>query len=251
MQQTSQRSTQTVIKIRELIYAHCLVDGRLPSEPELAQQLGVSRGTLRQALAELEQEGIIQRKHGVGTFVNERVLNVGSRLEEVWDFAEMITLSGYQAGVKHVALKLEPAGEELAEKLGIDLEDEVLITANTFLADDDPVIYCVDILPAKLVKSAYRDEELYGPVYTFLDKRCHQRVEYNITRIEPVIAGETLSRFLDCEQGAPLHYFEEIGFNANHRPIIYSQEYYRPEFFSFNVVRKMTTRRKNHEQGNK
>jgi GntR family transcriptional regulator len=244
MQQSPLRSTQALIKIRELINAHRVKDGRLPSEPELAQQLGVSRGTVRQALSELEREGLIQRRHGVGTFINERVLNVGSRLEEVWDFEEMITLSGYKSGVRHVSLSLEPAGDALAEKLSLECGEEVLVTANVFLADGVPVIYCVDILPAKLVESAYRQEELYGPVYTFLEKRCNQVVDYNITQIRPVVADEKLSILLECKVGDPLHFFEEVGFNREDLPIIYSEEYYCPEYFSFNIVRKMTTQRK-------
>ena len=156
----------------------------------------------------------------------------------------MITLSGYKSGVRHVSLSLDLAGEALAEKLSLESGDEVLITANVFLADDVPVIYCVDILPAKLVNSAYWQEELHGPVYTFLEKRCGQHVEYNITQIRPIVADEKLSALLECPIGEPLYYFEEVGFNREDLPIIYSEEYYCPEYFSFNIVRKMTTQRK-------
>jgi GntR family transcriptional regulator len=93
-----------------------------------------------------------------------------------------------------------------------------------------------------LVNRAYRDEELHGPVYTFLAERCDQQIDYNIADIRPVLADDELAVLLACEVGAPLHYFEEIGYNAGHEPIIYSREYYRPEFFNFKVVRKMITR---------
>ena len=208
----------------------------------MARQLGASRATVRQALAQLELDGVILRKHGVGTFINERVLSIGTRLEEVWDFAEMIRLSGYTAGIRHINLTLEPTPPEIVEKLALNPGDEVLTTANVFLADDVPVIYCVDVIPAGLVRSAYRDEELHGPVYTFLEKRCNQRIDYNITEVLPVVADDRISELLNCEVGTPLHYFDEIAFNAEDIPIMYSEEYYRPEYFSFKVVRKMTTR---------
>lgn len=243
MQSPISRVDQIAMLIREQIKAGSFNGGRLPSEPKLAIQLGTSRTTVRQALAALELDGIILRKQGAGTFVNQRVLNIGSRLEEVWDFVEMIRLSGSEPGIRHLSLTLDLASTRIAEKLSLSSNDEVLTTANVFLADDVPLIYCVDVIPAGLVRCAYRDEELHGPVYTFLEKRCEQLVDYNITEVCPVIADEQISEKLQCQEGTPLHYFEEIAFNSAERPIMYSEEYYRPEYFSFNVVRKMTTRR--------
>lgn len=196
-----------------MIKADAFPEGHLPSEPKLASQMGVSRTTIRQAFASLEQDGILLRRQEAGTYVNQRVMNIGSRLEEVWNFTEKLALS---------------AGEE------------VLATTNVFTADDIPAIYCLDVIPAGLVRSAYRDEELHGPVYDFLEKRCGQRVDHNISEVCPVVASHSISRILGCRPGSPLHYFEEVAFNAEEMPVMYSEEYYRPEYFSFNVIRKMT-----------
>lgn len=235
------RVEEIVSVVRENIEQGHFSEGRLPSEPALAQQLGVSRNTIRQALAELEMEGLLYRKHGVGTFVNERVLNIGTRLEEVWDFVEMIEVNGFSPSVHHVDLSLQVPEDKIASQLNLSPNDEVLRTANTFLADEVPVIYCVDYIPAKIVRSAYDDEELYGPVYKFLKHRCHQQVDHNLTEVAPVVVDETLSRYLKCKEGIPVHYFKETAFNANEVPVMYSDEYYRPEYFSFHVLRKMTS----------
>jgi GntR family transcriptional regulator len=242
MTETSSKVEQAVAQMRSLIGEQSLDNGRLPSEPDLARLLGASRATVRQALSALAMEGLVVRKHGVGTFVNEYILSIPTRLEEVWDFAEMIRISGYTPSVRHLELSLGPASPAVAQKLALDPESsELLTTANIFLADDVPVIYCIDIIPADLVNQAYRDEELHGPVYTFLEKRCHQRLDHNIAELLPVVADSRLSELFQCPEGSPLHYFEEIGFNGAGVPIIYSEEYYRPEYFSFHVIRKMTT----------
>lgn len=239
MTESSSKIEQTITQIRTLIAESRLENGRLPSEPKLTQMLGVSRATIRQALSSLATEGVIVRKHGAGTFINERVLNIASRLEEVWDFAAMIQLSGYTPSVQHLELSLGPSPDGAAQKLALNHKaNEVIITANVFFADDAPVIYCIDIIPAHLVNQAYREEELHGPVYSFLEKRCHQRLDHNIAELLPVIADNKLSKLLQCPLGSPLHYFKEIGFNKEGLPIIYSEEYYRPEYFSFNVIRK-------------
>ncbi|HSM56478.1 MAG TPA: GntR family transcriptional regulator [Candidatus Sulfomarinibacteraceae bacterium] len=237
------RVDEVTEQIRQLIDEQTFADARLPSEPELTRLLGASRATVRQALSQLEAERIITRKHGVGTFVNHRVLSIGTRLDEVWDFQEMIQLAGYEPGVQHIDMSLDPAPDAFLSTLALEPGDEVLTTANLFLADGVPVIYCVDVIPARLVRRAYNDEELHGPVYTFLERRCDQRVSYNITEILAVVADEELAERLQTNAGAPLHYFEETGFNSNDEPIIYSEEYYSPSYFEFKIVRKMTTRR--------
>ena len=241
MSHSSSRVEQITIRLRKLINAKTFEAGRLPPEPKLANQLGASRTTIRQALTQLELDGLILRRHGVGTFVNERVLNIGTRLEEVWDFVEMIKLSGHSPEVRNHYVKLEQEQAFISKKLSLAAGEETLTTANVFMADSLPVIYCIDVIPAKLIRNAYRDEELYGPVYSFLKRRCNQQVDYNITKIVPVTADEQLQEILHCKPGTPLHYFEEVAFNSNDMPIMYSQEYYRPEYFSFNIVRKMTT----------
>jgi len=236
---------QVIESIRGLMKNKPFTNNRLPSEPKLARQLGVSRGTVRQAIEHLTRDGLLSRRQGVGTFINENVTGIQTRLEEVWDFDEMIRTSGYKAGVRHEWLQLGIPEPAAVQALQLELKDEALTTANVFLANDIPVIYCIDVIPARLVQHAYHEDELHGPVYTFLDKRCGQSVDYNITEVNPVIADSILSSLLECDIGAPLHYFIETGFNSQDYPIIYSEEYYRPELFSFKVVRKMVALRKN------
>jgi GntR family transcriptional regulator len=244
MQQSLSRVEQVVARIRSLIEEGSVESGRLPSEPKLANLLGVSRTTVRQALTELERDGLIVRRHGVGTFVNRHVQSIQTRLEQVWDFDEMIRVSGHDSSVQHVEMSLGSATPGVVEKLALNPGDEVLTTVNVFLADDVPVIYCLDVIPAGLVRRAYRDEELQGPVFAFLENRCNQRIDYYIAEVLSVVADTQLAEWLGCNVGSPLHYFEEVGFNAEGTPVIYCEEYYRPEYFSFKVVRKMTTRRR-------
>jgi GntR family transcriptional regulator len=234
-------TARTTSQLRALVRSGAFPDGRLAPEPTIARMLGVSRATVRQSLAELAHDGVLIRKHGSGTYVNPNILQMPTRLEEVWDFAEMIRLSGHAPGVQPAGQDLVPANAEYQHKLSLSAGDEVLVVTNIFLADERPVIFCRDVIPGKLVRQAYQPAELQGPVYTFLEHRCGQRVSYNITEVLVVNADRPLAAALKCRAGAALHYFDEIGYNAQHQPIIYSQEYYRSDAFSFKLVRKMTT----------
>jgi DNA-binding GntR family transcriptional regulator len=82
-------------RLRSMIHAGVFPDGRLPTEPEIAGELKVSRGTLRRALAQLEHEGVF-RKHGSGTYIS-RVLRITTAWMKCGIF-EMIHLSGYERG---------------------------------------------------------------------------------------------------------------------------------------------------------
>ena len=75
-------------------YAHC---DRLPRETELAEHFGISRTRLRDTLALLEQEGVITRRHGVGTIINRHVLQVTNRMDMEVEFLDMFHILGNNA----------------------------------------------------------------------------------------------------------------------------------------------------------
>ena len=240
---TPTRSEEVATRLRQLIGSRGPTKtDRLPSELALSLQFSVSRATVRQAITVLERDGLLVRRHGVGTFVNQFALSMATRLEEVWDYSEMIRLSGYEPTSRFEGMTLGPPSPKIAERLVQPSNAEVLTTKDVFFADGIPVIYCEDSIPAGLVRSAYSDSDLQGPIYRFLEIRCEQRVDHNITEIVPVRANRTLAKLLQCRPGTPLLSFEEVAFNRDGEPLMYSEEYYRPEYFSFTVVRKMTSR---------
>ena len=91
-------------------------DDRIPSETVLAEELGVSRTTVRDALSRLEIEGVIYRKQGAGTFVNRPGLRIKSRLDEIWSYEEMLEAHGYQPDVKILLIRTEAASSDVADQ---------------------------------------------------------------------------------------------------------------------------------------
>ena len=100
---------QVKAHIKEQIVNDEFEDGRIPPEAALAEDLGVSRTTIRDALGKLEHEGAIFRKQGAGTFVNEAGLQIRSRLEEIWPYEQMLEDNGYTPSVEVLADRLEAA----------------------------------------------------------------------------------------------------------------------------------------------
>ena len=127
-------------------------EGRIPSEQELATDLGVSRTTIRDALSRLEHEGAIYRIQGAGTFVNEPGLQIKSRLEEIWSYEGVLRDHGYTPSVRVLGVDHERADEAVANDLAIDPGDSILVMHKLFLEDDDPVVLTGE--PAEVLGAA-------------------------------------------------------------------------------------------------
>ncbi|MEN8235497.1 MAG: GntR family transcriptional regulator, partial [Actinomycetota bacterium] len=130
---------QVKTHIKERIVNDEFDDGRIPPETDLAEDLGVSRTTVRDALSRLENEGAIYRRQGAGTFVNEPGLRIKSRLEEIWSYEQVLEDHGYTPAVEVLSSHARPADGATTEALGLDPNAQVLFIEKRFLEDDEPV----------------------------------------------------------------------------------------------------------------
>ena len=115
--------------------------GRILPETDLATEMGVSRNTVRDALSQLEVEGVVFRKQGAGTFVNEARLLVKTRLEEIIPYRDMIREHGFVPDIRLISINEEPAGPEIAAILNLAPDTTLLVVQKLFLADNQPVIF--------------------------------------------------------------------------------------------------------------
>src|ERR1700722_9996801 len=91
--------------------------GQLPSEPALSKQLGVSRPTIRQALSLLEQEGLVARRQGMGTFVQSTVAALPDLLNVNTGITDMIRSAGRHADTRETTVQHAFADERIAKML--------------------------------------------------------------------------------------------------------------------------------------
>ena len=224
--------------LRQQLQRDYPAEGRLPSEPELAAQFGVSRGTVRQALTILQQEGIISRRQGSGTYANKHVLHIQARAESAYEFSELIQLAGFEATIEFISADQQPLEAGIADRLEVAEGTQALTVWKLFLADGQPAIYCLDVVPHDLIQEEYELHELRQPIFTFLQKRCGQTAEQILAEIIPQVADEALAERLDMQPGQPLLRFEEVYYNELTRPVLFSRVYYKDEFIRFSILRK-------------
>ncbi len=224
--------------IKEMILSDAFVNGRIPSETDLANQLQVSRTTIRDALSRLENEGAIYRKQGSGTFVNEPGLQIKSRLEEIWSYEDVIQAHGYTPATRILSLETEAAGEEMAAGLNIGTADELLVVQKLFLADDQPVILAYNRIPLSLIEKSYQPDDFRVPVYEFLWRYGRQHLTYYLSEIVPAIASDKLAATLHIQPNTALISFSEIGYNTDNKPILQATSCFRDDLLRLRLIRR-------------
>ena len=212
-------------------------DGRIPSETELATDLGVSRTTVRDALSRLEQEGAIYRKQGSGTFVNEPGLQIKSRLEEMWSYEEVMEDHGYTPSVSVRSIDREPAAGRVASDLRLEPGEPVVVMEKLFLENDEPVVLTYNRIPAGLLDG---DGDLDGtlPLYAFLESYCDRYLAYYLSEIVPVTLDDYQAELLAVAPGMPAVSFEEVGFDQDNLPVVRATSFFRDDLLRFRLIRR-------------
>ena len=213
-------------------------DGRIPAEAELANELGVSRTTVRDALSRLEHEGTIFRRQGAGTFVNEHGLQIKSKLDEVWSYEEVLEAHGYTPSVRIIGVAEDTASATTADALAIDEGDPVLVTEKLFLEDGVPVVLTLNRIPLSLLDGNTDEAAARLPLYDFLETHGNRNLSYYLSDIVPVVLDESAAGKLELEVGTPTIVFDEIGFDLDNQPVVRATSWFRDELLRFRLIRR-------------
>ncbi len=176
---------------------------RLGAERDLAVTLGVSRSSLRQALAALERAGVVRRVpgRGGGTFIAPP--KVERDLSRIVGVPALLRDQGFAAGSRVVSVGVRVAGAEAARALGIAESDFVVDLVRIRFADESPISLEQAVLPADRVPGL-PEKELGGSLYELLDREYGLRPQEAVERIEIVLAGEQEASILAVQPGHPL-----------------------------------------------
>lgn len=213
---------------------------RLPAEEVFAAQLGISRPTLREALLHLQQEGVIVRKHGVGTFV---AANAGRTLNSGLEVLESIERIASRAGIKVEmgSVQLEERDPTAVEmfNLGVSRPEPVLAAARTMLVDSRPAAYLLDVVPVELLTRADLDEAFTGSVLDLFIHKGTPVLSHSLTHLAAVAADAELAAQLQVRRETPLLCLEARLVSAGGKIVDFSLSYFVPGFFSFHIVRRI------------
>jgi GntR family transcriptional regulator len=205
---------------------------------ELLDMLGVSRTTLREALRILEEQRLIRKRRGRGTFVLERAII--KDMSQNFGITEMISQAGYTPGTRDFKIYLEPASKTVAEKMEIPAESPLVIIDRIRTANNNPVVWSRDIMPQEYLGSWIPSlQELDGvSIYDCLERYANIRIVTGVASFTPVQANREIAEKLNIQRNDLLLLIDQVDSDLDHRPVLYSSEYHLTDKFKFIVQRK-------------
>ena len=232
---SQQIAARLLDEIRDGAYS---AETKLPAEVELAANLGVSRTVIRDALAELEREGYVERVRGIGTVINRQVAALRRRLDQKFEYNAMIQAMGRTPHADHISVQRLDADEALAARLALEPGQPVLMIKKRVLADRQPVIWSVDYLPAALFPPALLDRLDFGrPVFDVMEEASGVSVVSTVAHVSAVLGDPASRRILAVQPHEALLLLEEVSYTKLAKPVMYSLSYYTT-FFDFALLRK-------------
>jgi GntR family transcriptional regulator len=217
---------------------------RLPSEPELAAELQVSRATLREALRAMESDGLLRRRQGSGTFVAEHP-RMANSLDMNFGVTDAIRAAGMRAGIAHGRHWTEPAEAGEAALLALEPGQDVLVVERVRTAEGNPVVLSRDVLPADLVghRPQVAEQMLRRSVYEVLERELGVIIHHGVARFRPVRADHSVAGRLGVPRGELLLYLWQVDYALDGAPVLSSHEFHLADAFDFSVVRRGPGRR--------
>lgn len=216
-------------------------EDQLLSEGEFCKLFKVSRSTVREALSRLEQQGVIVRKHGIGTFLKteEKVLDTG--LEHLESINTLASRFGIEITMSELSILEREASKVDSEKLRLPENTKVLEVTRLILTAGKPIAFLVDILPADILNKADLDNGFSGSILDILLRNKSTAVSHastDITSQKPT--DSNISKKLKLCSSDVLLQFESLLFSDDGRIIDHFFSYFVPGYFKFNVVRRIT-----------
>jgi len=217
---------------------------KMPSEPELARHFGVARSVIRQALGSLEQEALVVRRHGHGSFV-------GSRRSRSWlldgvagFFQDEVGRLGRSVRSEVLRAELEELPAWASEALALPAGTTGVVLERLRYVDDQLTLYDLNYLLVQYADSviSLRDEP-EGSLYGVLRRDHGVEVARGTRIVDAAAAGKRLAELLDVTRHAPLIVVEAVDWSADERPFDCYRTWLRPDRMKIEVEVSSTSTR--------
>ena len=211
----------------------------LPSEPELARQLGISRATLREAMRAFEGQGLIVRRQGVGTIVTRPPRALDAGLEVLESLETLATRTGLTVEMGELRVDGRMPTVEEAGLLELTGESPVVEVARVILAGGRPVAFLIDVLPRGIFPEQAAAQGFRGSVLDFLLRLGEPELDVSRTEISAVSAPGDVARALRIQRGDVLIRLEAYLYTRDGRAVDHSWSYFLPGSIRLHVVRRV------------
>lgn len=209
---------------------------QLPLEREMCETYGVSRITIKKAVDDLVNQGLVIKRRGAGTFVksvnNEDFEELGA-IKQFGGFSE----SNKDKKVTSKIIKFEVIHptEEIATKLKIACDDFVYYIVRTRYADDEPYVVEYTYMPIGLIYGIKTDI-LMNSIYSYIEKNLKLKIKSAHRTVRAIMPNEIEKEWLKIDEGFPILEVEQVGFLDNGQSFEYSKSHHRSDKIEIRTV---------------
>lgn len=210
------------------------IGAQLPTEAELCEMYGVSRITTRRAITELEEEGILKKQHGIGTFVTQS--KIKRELFSINGFSEFLLQSGKTPRTKIISTIAIGATKWLAETLKIEDKDPVLEVRRLHLIDNEPIHLETSYYPLDRFPNLDKHLDESSSIYSILKDRYNVRAVKNDKTLNVTSPTIEQAVLLNCTQDIALYEVEKIAYSKGKVPIHYTLSFLPTSKVTFTIT---------------
>lgn len=214
---------------------------QLPSEASIAKTLGVSRNTLREAYIALENEGVIIRRHGIGTFVAHSPV-IHDSLNDFSPFAQIIQDSGYTPNFETLSIVNQPAPADVYEVITAPTSENIFCIKRLVRADQQPVIYVEDYISPAVDSDTLDWDSFDGNMVQFLSASLDTQLHQIQSGIRAAAVSLEISQCLELAEGTPILSVRSTIFSVESQPVTYSKICFNSNIVELNIVRIIRTK---------
>ncbi|HHW31433.1 MAG TPA: GntR family transcriptional regulator [Clostridiaceae bacterium] len=212
---------------------------KLPKEEELCALFNVARGTVRQALNELVNEGAIYKIHGKGSFVKPigYVHEIDST--RFVSFLEDLTEKGINFNTELLGMDIVSPDEQIKSHLNLrDNNEKIYKIKRLRRIGDKAAMYSINHIPCSLCPGFVINESNLSSLYNQLKIHCNIQIDIGMRIFNAVAATKELSQLLEVEEGYPLMYVEQIVYDNSGRCIDCAYIWLRSDIIKFSITMK-------------
>jgi len=214
-------------------------DGRLPTEEDLATSLGVSRTTIRAALQQLEHDGILSRRRGVGTrIVPASETRVQLELGRLLSLDDLLHERGHASTTEILSVK-----RDLLPDLSLELElpetSEWHVIEKLWRADGHPAAVLVDHIPCALLRDLPSDRRLLETIFRLMSEAGPEPIAHARVELVPMLAERAVAERLQLAHGEPHLRVWQRHYGISGKQLATSRLDVNDEFIRFELVRKV------------
>jgi GntR family transcriptional regulator len=214
------------------------VGDQLPTEDNLIARFGVSRITVRRAIQNLVNRGLVEIRRGKGTFV--AAPKITQELTELSGFVEDMHALGRTPTARVIDKGIVPADSTVASQLGLTKGERVVRIRRVRLADGVPLSFDETYLPLEIGKMIISNNLKVNPIFSLLERKYDVPLVEAEYKLDAVAAETEVAAALKVKQWSPIFRIERTSYSTGRRPVDYERLYYRGDLIRFvtRLVRK-------------